>query len=131
MKKLFFIFTFCLVMFSQSAFSSQEREVEIYKNIRCLVCQGQSLNDSNSDFANDLKKIIKKKIDQKENDQQIYQYLVERYGDWILFDPPLKKSTLLLWLTPLLVMMICLFFLFRKTIYKTTKADSALKSKVN
>jgi cytochrome c-type biogenesis protein CcmH len=56
MKKLFFIFTFCLVMFSQSAFSSQEREVEIYKNIRCLVCQGQSLNDSNSDFANDLKK---------------------------------------------------------------------------
>jgi|TARA_B110000503_G_scaffold17700_1_gene25835 cytochrome c-type biogenesis protein CcmH len=131
MKKLFFIFTFCLVMFSQSAFSSQEREVEIYKNIRCLVCQGQSLNDSNSDFANDLKKIIKKKIDQKENDQQIYQYLVERYGDWILFDPPLKKSTLLLWLTPLLVMTICLFFLFRKTIYKTTKADSALKSKVN
>ena len=118
-------------MFSQSAFSSQEREVGIYKNIRCLVCQGQSLNDSNSDFANDLKKIIKKKIDQKENDQQIYQYLVERYGDWILFDPPLKKSTLLLWLTPLLVMMICLFFLFRKTIYKTTKADSALKSKVN
>ena len=131
MKKLFFIFTFCLVMFSQSAFSSQEREVEIYKNIRCLVCQGQSLNDSNSDFANDLKKIIKKKIDQKENDQQIYQYLVERYVDWILFDPPLKKSTLLLWLTPLLVMTICLFFLFRKTIYKTTKADSALKSKVN
>ena len=131
MKKLFFIFTFCLIIFSQSAFASQEREVEIYKNIRCLVCQGQSLNDSNSDFANDLKKIIKKKIDQKENDQQIYQYLVERYGDWILFDPPLKKSTLLLWLTPLLVMTICLFFLFRKTIYKTTKADSALKSKVN
>ena len=52
-------------MFSQSAFSSQEREVEIYKNIRCLVCQGQSLNDSNSDFANDLKKIIKKKLTKK------------------------------------------------------------------
>ena len=131
MKNLFFLFAFCLAISLQPSFASQEREVEIYKNIRCLVCQGQSLNDSNSDFANDLKKIIKKKIDQKENDQQIYQYLVERYGDWILFDPPLKKSTLLLWLTPLLVMMVCLFFLFRKTIYKTTKADSALKSKVN
>jgi cytochrome c-type biogenesis protein CcmH len=131
MKNLFFLFVFCLAISLQPAFASQEREVEIYKNIRCLVCQGQSLNDSNSDFANDLKKIIKKKIDQKENDQQIYQYLVERYGDWILFDPPLKKSTLLLWLTPLLVMMVCLFFLFRKTIYKTAKADSTLKSKGN
>ena len=49
----------------QPAFASQEREVEIYKNIRCLVCQGQSLNDSNSDFANDLKKIIKKKLTKK------------------------------------------------------------------
>ena len=59
MKNLFFLFVFCLAISLQPAFASQEREVEIYKNIRCLVCQGQSLNDSNSDFANDLKKIIK------------------------------------------------------------------------
>ena len=75
--------------------ASSEREINIYKNIRCLVCQGQSLNDSNSDFAVDLKKVIKKKIINKETDQEIYKYLTERYGDWILFSPPLKKNTLL------------------------------------
>ena len=65
MKNLFFLFAFCLAISLQPSFASQEREVEIYKNIRCLVCQGQSLNDSNSDFANDLKKIIKKKLTKK------------------------------------------------------------------
>ena len=115
MRFLFCIFLFIYFLSTQLAFSSLDRELEIYKNIRCLVCQGQSLNDSNSDFANDLKKIIKTKLDNNETDKQIYKYLVERYGDWILFDPPIKTKTMFLWLIPLLTLIIG-FYILRKKI---------------
>ncbi len=105
------VYIFILIFLTQSAISSSDREIEIYKNIRCLVCQGQSLNDSNSDFANDLKKIIKDKIDQNETDKQIYKYLVDRFGDWILFDPPVKITTVFLWIIPLLVLILGFYVL--------------------
>ena len=104
MRNIFLIILFVFFIPAQLAMASTEREINIYKNIRCLVCQGQSLNDSNSDFAVDLKKVIKKKIINKETDKEIYKYLTERYGDWILFDPPLKKKTLLLWALPLITL---------------------------
>jgi cytochrome c-type biogenesis protein CcmH len=94
--------------------ASAEREINIYKNIRCLVCQGQSLNDSNSDFAIDLKKLIKKKIIIKQTDQEIYKYLTERYGDWILLNPPLKKNTILLWVIPTLFAILGAIFLIKR-----------------
>ena len=102
MRNIFLIILFVFFIPAQIAMASDEREINIYKNIRCLVCQGQSLNDSNSDFAIDLKKVIKKKIINQESDQEIYKYLTERYGDWILLNPPFKKNTLLLWVLPLL-----------------------------
>ena len=88
---LFLLIVFLLNQQDSFALFSQDREIKIYKNIRCLACQGQSLNDSNSDFANDLKKVIKEKLNNNETDQEIYTYLTARYGDWILFDPPVKK----------------------------------------
>ena len=111
MRNIFLIILFVFFIPAQLAMASAEREINIYKNIRCLVCQGQSLNDSNSDFAVDLKKVIKKKIINKETDKEIYKYLTERYGDWILFDPPLKKKTLLLWALPLITLIGGLFIL--------------------
>jgi len=118
-----FAYIFFLIFFAQSAISSSDREIEIYKNIRCLVCQGQSLNDSNSDFANDLKKIIKDKIDQNETDKQIYKYLVDRFGDWILFDPPVKTTTVFLWIIPLLVLISGFYVLYKKVSFIKNRDD--------
>ena len=117
MRKIFLIILFVFFIPVQLAMASTEREINIYKNIRCLVCQGQSLNDSNSDFAIDLKKVIKKKIINKKSDREIYKYLTERYGDWILFDPPLKKNTLLLWALPLITLIGGIFILGKRLVF--------------
>jgi cytochrome c-type biogenesis protein CcmH len=117
MRNIFLIILFVFFIPAQLAMASAEREINIYKNIRCLVCQGQSLNDSNSDFAIDLKKVIKKKIINKETDKEIYKYLTERYGDWILFDPPLKQKTLLLWALPLITLIGGIFILGKRLVF--------------
>ena len=114
MRNIFLIILFVFFIPAQLAIASAEREINIYKNIRCLVCQGQSLNDSNSDFAIDLKKLIKKKIIKKQTDQEIYKYLTERYGDWILLNPPLKKNTILLWVIPTLFAILGAIFLIKR-----------------
>lgn len=116
MKKIFLITLLTFFVFAQFVGASVERELKIFKNIRCLVCQGQSLNDSNSDFAIDLKKVIKKKIVNNQADREIYKYLTDRYGDWILFDPPLKMKTILLWILPFLFILMGGALIYKKTI---------------
>ena len=118
---LFLLIVFLLNQQDSFALFSQDREIKIYKNIRCLACQGQSLNDSNSDFANDLKNVIKEKLNNNETDQEIYTYLTARYGDWILFDPPVKKSTLLLWFFPVFILVIGIFILYKRTVFEKSK----------
>lgn len=118
---LFLLIIFFLYQQDSFALPSQDREVKIYKNIRCLACQGQTLNDSNSDFANDLKKVIKRKLDNNETEQQIYSYLTARYGDWILFNPPVKQSTLLLWFFPVFILVIGLLILYKRTVFGKSK----------
>tara|TARA_B100000780_G_scaffold228938_1_gene168465 strand:- start:4988 stop:5356 length:369 start_codon:yes stop_codon:yes gene_type:complete len=115
-KKIFLITLFTSFVFAQFVGASIERELKIFKNIRCLVCQGQSLNDSNSDFAIDLKKVIKKKIMNNQTDREIYKYLTDRYGDWILFDPPLKMKTILLWILPFSFILMGGALIYKKTI---------------
>jgi len=115
-RNIFLIILFVFFIPAQIAMASDEREINIYKNIRCLVCQGQSLNDSNSDFAVDLKRVIKKKIINKESDKEIYKYLTERYGDWILFNPPLKINTFLLWGFPLMFALLGGVFIYIKVL---------------
>jgi cytochrome c-type biogenesis protein CcmH len=115
-RNIFLIILFVFFIPAQLAIASAEREINIYKNIRCLVCQGQSLNDSNSDFAIDLKKVIKKKIINKKSDKEIYNYLIERYGDWILFNPPLKINTFLLWGFPLMFALLGGVFIYIKVV---------------
>jgi len=124
MRSVSFVTLFFLFVFPQICLSLIEREVDMYKNIRCLVCQGQSLNDSNSDFAKDLKQVIKKKILEKKTNKEIYEYLTDRYGDWILFNPPLKKSTILLWAIPGIFFLLGAILLIKKTQLTTLNRDN-------
>ena len=86
---------------------------KILKNIRCLICQGQSVYDSESDFASSIKLIVDKKTNDGLNEEQIYHFLRKKYGDWIIYDPQLNKNTYILWLLPLL-----LFFFGGAIIFK-------------
>ena len=76
---------------------------KILKNIRCLICQGQSVYDSESEFAFSIKLIVNRKINEGLKEKQIYQFLREKYGKWVIFDPQLNKNTYVLWLLPLLL----------------------------
>ena len=100
-----FLIIFILINFSQSRsdVKSEELKNKILKNIRCLICQGQSVYDSESDFAFSIKLIVKKKINDGLSEKQIYEFLKEKYGEWILYDPELSKNTYILWLLPLLL----------------------------
>ena len=82
---------------------------EIGQNIRCLVCQNQSIDDSSSRLAKDLRILIKDKIETGFTDKQIYDYLSKRYGDYILLNPPLKINTILLWFLPFIILIFGLF----------------------
>ena len=75
----------------------------ISKNLRCLICQGQSVFDSDSDFANSMKIFISQKIDEGYLEDEIYSLLIKKYGQWIVYNPGLSKNTFLLWLIPLLL----------------------------
>ncbi len=78
-------------------------ENKIAKNLRCLICQGQSVYDSDSEFAISLKLLIKKKIREGMSEEQIYSFLKTKYGEWILYDPVFNRNTYFLWLLPLLI----------------------------
>ncbi len=76
------------------------RARNISKNIRCLVCQNQSIDDSSAPLAKDLRELIRIKVQKNDSDEEIYKFLTDRYGDFILLKPPLKISTFLLWCLP-------------------------------
>ena len=89
---------------------------KILKNIRCLICQGQSVYDSESEFASSIKLIVERKINEGLKEKQIYQFLREKYGDWVIFDPRLNKNTYVLWLLPLLLFLFGGAIIYKKTI---------------
>ena len=113
-----FIILFLTLSFSQSKSDSKNDEIKskILKNIRCLICQGQSVYDSESEFALSIKLIVDKKINIGLKEEEIYEFLREKYGDWIIYDPQLNKNTYILWLLPLL-----LFLFGGAIIYKKLK----------
>tara|TARA_B100001093_G_scaffold506352_1_gene565120 strand:- start:37 stop:402 length:366 start_codon:yes stop_codon:yes gene_type:complete len=76
---------------------------KIFKNLRCLICQGQSVADSNSEFAQTIKLVVKDLIKEGKSEKEIYVFLIEKYGDWIVYKPPLNKSNFVLWSLPYLI----------------------------
>ena len=88
------------------------RARDISKNIRCLVCQNQSIDESSAPLAKDLRALIRIKVQENDTDEEIYKFLTDRYGDFILLKPPFKISTFLLWSLPFVFVIIGIFILF-------------------
>ena len=93
----------------------QSRYTQLIENIRCPVCQGQSIGGSNSDLAKDLREKVREMILDSQTDSEIYSFMVERYGDFVVYKPPVNTKTYFLWFAPVLVLMISLLYLFRST----------------
>ena len=123
-KKIITIVAICLIqLFSYNSYSVEPGEIlqdqeqefrarEIAKNIRCMVCQNQSIDESNAPLAKDLRILIRNKIKEGNEDEEIYKFLVDRYGDFILLRPPLKLSTLALWILPFIFFIVGIFIIF-------------------
>tara|TARA_B100001057_G_scaffold362679_1_gene365274 strand:+ start:3388 stop:3750 length:363 start_codon:yes stop_codon:yes gene_type:complete len=91
---------------------------QITKNLRCLICQGQSVYDSDSEFANSVKFLVEKKLQEGLTEKQIYNYLKGKYGEWILYNPEFNKNTYFLWLLPILMFLIGGAIIFKAFIIK-------------
>ena len=124
-KKTFIIFlSICLIQFfSSNSYAVEPNEIlenqkqefrarNISKNIRCMVCQNQSIDESNAPLAKDLRILIRNKIKDGKKDEEIYKFLTDRYGDFILLKPPFKLNTLALWLLPFIFVLIGIFIVF-------------------
>ena len=128
MKKILLI-SFVLLLSPLNAFSIEPDEIlsdsklenrarNLSKGIRCLVCQNQSIDDSDSELAKDLRKIIRIKIVEGKKDKEINDFLVEKYGNFILMKPPFYSETFLLWSSPFIIVfigIIIIFFSLKKT----------------
>ena len=124
-RKTFIISLFiCLIQFfSSNSYTVEPNEIlenqkqefrarNISKNIRCMVCQNQSIDESNSPLAKDLRILIRNKIKDGKKDEEIYKFLTDRYGEFILLKPLFKLNTLALWLLPFLFVLIGMFIVF-------------------
>ena len=103
--KLSLIF-FLIFPFNNLKANNEDINSKITKNLRCLICQGQSVYDSDSEFAISIKALVDKKLEEGFSENQIYDFFKEKYGDWILYNPELNKNTYILWLLPILIFLI-------------------------
>ena len=90
----------------------------VYKNLRCLVCQGQSIADSNSDFAQTIKLVVKDLIQDGKTEDEIYSFMADKYGEWIVFKPQVNKHNFILWSFPYLFFFlggVLIFLVVRKS----------------
>ena len=108
------LFIFILIFFSQFTFAAEKTvdPNQIHKNLRCLVCQGQSISDSNSDFAQTIKLVVKDLIDEGKTEEEIYSFMSDKYGDWIVFKPQFNIQNSLLWILPYIVLIFGGFLIF-------------------
>ncbi len=123
-KTFIIIISICLIQFfSNNSYTVEPDEVlenqkqelrarNISKNIRCMVCQNQSIDESSAPLAKDLRILIRNKIKQGNKDKEIYKFLSDRYGDFILLKPPFKLSTLVLWFLPFIFFIVGVFIVF-------------------
>ena len=108
------LFIFIFIFFAKFTFAT-EKTVDpnhIHKNLRCLVCQGQSISDSNSDFAQTIKLVVKDLIDEGKTEEEIYAFMSDKYGDWIVFKPEFNIQNSLLWILPYIALIFGGFFIF-------------------
>ena len=124
--KKFILITFALCLtqfFLNTSYSVEPEEIlsnpkhelrarNISKNIRCMICQNQSIDESNAPLAKDLRILIREKIKEGSKDDEIYEFLTDRYGDFILLKPPLNSKTFFLWLLPIIFLILGVYTIF-------------------
>ena len=122
-KKIFIIFIFIAQFLLSNSYSVEPDEIlqnpeqelrarNISKYIRCMVCQNQSIDESDAPLAKDLRILIRNQIKDGKNDEEIYKFLTDRYGDFILLKPAFKLNTLALWLLPFVFVLVGIFIVF-------------------
>ena len=105
--KIVIYIIFIFFAFSKYSFSNDLKlENKINKNLRCLICQGQSIYDSQSDFAESMKLVVKQKINSGMSEEEIYSFFKMRYGEWILYDPQFNTKNFVLWLLPIVIFLV-------------------------
>ena len=112
-----FLFTISISVEPDEILSNKKMELEarkISKNIRCMVCQNQSIDESNAPLAKDLRILIRNKLKEGKNDKEIYKFLTDRYGYFILLKPAFKLTTLFLWVLPLFFFLVGIFIIWKK-----------------
>ena len=114
----YLIFILILLNSSFSIAEEKDLQIKITKNLRCLICQGQSVYDSDSEFANSLKILVEKKLNDGVSEKEIYDFLRIKYGEWILYDPKFAKNTYFLWLIPILIFVLGGVIIFKLFIIK-------------
>tara|TARA_B100000003_G_scaffold81672_1_gene73270 strand:- start:164 stop:535 length:372 start_codon:yes stop_codon:yes gene_type:complete len=121
MKYLKYIIILFLISNINLSFADEHEiklQNKITKNLRCLICQGQSIYDSDSQFAISLKILVEKKLSEGLSEKEIYEYFENKYGEWILYDPKFNKNTYFLWLLPILMFLLGGAILFKLFIIK-------------
>ena len=117
MKIKLVIILLCIFSFKLSASENMDLDLKIFKNLRCIICQGQSIAESNSDFAQTIKVVVRDQINQGNNEEEIYEFLSEKYGEWIVYKPKFNYINSFLWFSPYIVLILggyLIFKLFRK-----------------
>ena len=114
--KFFLLIIFSILVLEKSLKANSNISLvdKISKNLRCLICQGQSIYDSQSDFAISMKLLIKNKIKEGKSEEQIYDLLKNKYGEWIVYDPEMNKKTVILWIFPLILFIFGGLLIIRK-----------------
>ncbi len=121
MKKIRFICLILVFLINSLAFSFAESNEEIdkiSKNLRCLICQGQSIYDSQSDFAISMRILIKNKLEEGKSENEIYDFLKKKYGEWIVYEPEFNKKTFILWTLPVILFIFGGLLIIRKVSIK-------------
>jgi len=119
--KIFTVLLISFFFFSNAIYANESDQYnQIIENLRCLVCQNQSLAESDSNLAKDLRQKVKKMLETGKTDKEIYKFMSDRYTDYVLYNPPLKKSTWFLWYSPFLILFFSLGYLFWS--FKTKKS---------
>ena len=117
-KLILYIFVFTIIFLNNLNADNSKQVDKISKNLRCLICQGQSVYDSQSDFALSMKILIDRKINEGKNEKEIYAFLKNKYGEWIVYEPEISKNTILLWAIPLILFIFGGILIMRKVSIK-------------
>lgn len=120
----FISFSSVLSASSKMTSKQNDRAIDLFKETRCLVCQSQTIYDSNSELATDLKLFIKEEIIAGKTDDNIKAQLVTNYGEWILMTPSLSKTNYILWFSPFIFLLIGIVVMFKYIFNKSTKRNN-------